>query len=147
MTRGRRAASKASFRKAAHAYLRTAEAEHGADHMHVVVRQWKADPTKDEESARKIEEGFVPDVSNIEGFVAYYLVRGEGDKAFTITICEDREAIEESTRRARAFAEREMKGIIQGPPEVLAGEVLVEHAAQRGTKTGARSEVRAGQRG
>lgn len=104
--------------------------------MYAVVRKWKADPSRLEESVRKIQEIFVPEVSSVEGFVAYYTVRGEGDEVFTISICQDQEGIEETTRRSRTFVEREMQGIIRGPPEILRGEVLVEAGAdaQAGTR-------------
>lgn len=94
--------------------------------MHAVVRKWKADPSKLDEAVRKIEEGFVPQARQVEGFSAYYTVRAENDEVFTISICQDREGIDETTRLSRAFVEREMKGIVRGPPEVLAGEVLIE---------------------
>jgi hypothetical protein len=97
--------------------------------MYAVVRKWKADPARIDESVRKIQELFVPDVKSVEGFVAYYTVKGEGDEVFTITVCQDREGIEESTRRSKAFVDRELKGIIRGPPEVLRGEVRAEAAA------------------
>lgn len=110
--------------------------------MYAAVRKWKADPARIEESVRKIQTSFVPDVKTVEGFIAYYNVRGEGDDVFTITICHDREGVEESTRRARAFVEREMKGVIRGPPEVFAGEVLVQAEGATASASPRREETR-----
>jgi hypothetical protein len=99
--------------------------------MHVVIRRWKVDPSRMDEAVQKIEEEFVPDVSSVEGFVAYYTVKGEGDDALTITICQDREGVEETTRRARAFAERSLGDIVQANSiQAFGGEILVERTTK-----------------
>lgn len=97
--------------------------------MYAVVRKAAADPARIGEGMRKIQETFAPQLRNVEGFVAYYAVEGEKGEIFTITLCQDREGVEETTRRARAFVERELKGFLRTSLDVMTGEVRVESTA------------------
>ena len=42
--------------------------------MYAAIRQGKAKPGMVEELARRIKEGAIPIISDVEGFIAYYVV-------------------------------------------------------------------------
>ncbi len=70
--------------------------------------------------------GFVPIVSGVPGFVAYYVV-SEGDGAvISINIFEDKAGADESTRRAADWVRENLAFLLPNAPEVAAGEVIVQ---------------------
>ena len=56
--------------------------------MYASIRQYNGRNVA--EFARRVQEGFLPIVRQVPGFVAWYLVDGGGGALFTITLCEDR---------------------------------------------------------
>ena len=68
--------------------------------MYASVRRYEIDPASLDELKGRVEEGFVPIVSGVPGFVAYYVIsRGDGT-VISINIFEDKAGADESTRRA-----------------------------------------------
>jgi hypothetical protein len=78
------------------------------------------------EVARRAEEGFVPILRRVPGFLAWYLVDGGGGALFTVTLCEDRAGVEASVSAALAWVEDNLDGLIVGSPAVLNGEVRAQ---------------------
>ena len=58
------------------------------------------------------------------GFRAYYYVQVD-DGAASITVCDDRTGVYESTRLAAEWVRTNAAGAIAGPPVVMAGEMVV----------------------
>src|SRR5215218_11088971 len=80
--------------------------------------------TDPSEVARQVEEGFVPIISEMPGFVAYFLVdAGEGVMVST-SVFEHQAAEEESTWRAGEFVAKHIAPLIPNPPQITAGEVV-----------------------
>ncbi len=82
-----------------------------------------------EELSELVKEGFLPIVESVPGFVAYYVVAAGDGVANSITICEDKAGVEESTSRASEWVEEHALDFIQSGPAVVTGEVLAETAA------------------
>ena len=96
--------------------------------MYVTVRRYEgvSDPS---EAGRQVEEGFIPIISEIPGFVAYYLVdAGEGVMVST-SVFEHQEAEEESTWRAGEFVAQHLAAVIPNPPQITAGEVVAHKSS------------------
>ena len=91
--------------------------------MYVALRRYQIKAGASAEIARRVQQGFVPLVSQIPGFVAYYGVDAGNDVIVTISIFEDQAGEEESTRRAADWVKQNTAELVQGPPEVTAGEV------------------------
>ena len=92
--------------------------------MYVAVRRYEGvtDPKK---VAQLGEEGFVPIISEMPGFVAHYLVDA-GDRVMVATsVFEHKEAEEQSTYRAGEFVGEHLEPLLPNPPQVTAGEVVV----------------------
>ena len=91
--------------------------------MYVALRRYQTKAGSLGELARRAQQGFVPLVSQIPGFVAYYGVDLGNDAIVTISIFQDQAGEEESTRRAADWVKQNVAEFIQGTVEVTAGEV------------------------
>ena len=97
--------------------------------MYVSVRRYEMDAETVDELMRRVEEGFVPIISNAPGFIAYYaLDAGEGVVA-SISIFTDQAGAEESNRMAVDYVKENLAALLQFLPEITAGEVKVHKAA------------------
>jgi hypothetical protein len=61
------------------------------------------------------------------GFIAYYAIR-DGEALATVTVCEDREGADESSRRTAAWVRENMAGVRVTAPEAYGGEVFIHMA-------------------
>lgn len=91
--------------------------------MYAVVRRYKVKPGMAEEIARRAQEGFVPLVSKIPGFVAYYGIVAENNEIATVSIFQDQAGEEESTRHAADWVRQNVAELVEGQPDILAGRV------------------------
>ncbi len=97
--------------------------------MYVSVRHYEMDAETVDELMRRVEEGFVPIISNAPGFIAYYVLdAGEGVVA-SISIFTDQAGAEESNRMAADYVKQNLATLLQSLPEITAGEVKVHKAA------------------
>ena len=92
--------------------------------MFAAIRRYHTDPDSISEVTRKVNEGFVPLVSEMPGFVAYFAMdAGQGEYG-TISVFEDQASAEESNRAAEEWAEENLSELLPTPPEYAAGEVV-----------------------
>ncbi len=100
--------------------------------LYVVIRRYPLAPGADvAELTRLVREGFVPIMRQVPGFVEYYTYDAGGGDSGTISIFTDAAAAEESTRRAADWvAEANLASFFAGPPEVIAGPVLLHAEAE-----------------
>jgi hypothetical protein len=91
--------------------------------MYVAVRRYEGvtDPKK---VAQLGEEGFVPIISEMPGFVAHYLVDAGDGVMVATSVFEHKEAEEQSTYRAGEFVGEHLEPLMPNPPQVTAGEVV-----------------------
>lgn len=70
--------------------------------MYATVRRYEGvtDPT---EAARHVNEGFLPIISQVPGFVAYYWVDAGDGVMVSTSVFEDQTGAEESNRRAADY--------------------------------------------
>jgi hypothetical protein len=68
--------------------------------MYASIRQRKAKAGMAEELARRVKEGAIPVISDVEGFKAYYVVYAPDDTVTSINLSNDYAGAEESNRRA-----------------------------------------------
>jgi hypothetical protein len=99
--------------------------------LYVVIRRYPLAPGASvEELTRRVREGFVPIISQVPGFVEYYTYDAGGGDSGTVSVFTDAAAAEESTRRAADWvAQADLGAFFGGPPEVIAGPVLLHAAA------------------
>ena len=95
--------------------------------MYATVRRYEG-VTNPSEIGRRISEGFVPLISQIPGFVAYYWVDAGGSVAISTSVFQDKAGAEESNRRAVDWVRQNLAPLLPNPPQVTAGEVVVHKA-------------------
>jgi len=72
-----------------------------------------------------MQEEFVQRVKTVDGFVGYYVVDGGDGTITSITVGETEEAVEASTARAEHWVVEMAAHLVEGAPDVTAGEVRV----------------------
>jgi hypothetical protein len=97
--------------------------------MYAAIRQGKAKSGMAEELARRIKEGAIPIISNVEGFMAYYVVYAPDDTVTAISIFNNHAGAEESNRRGLAWIEQNLAPLLIGPATAIAGPVIVHTLA------------------
>ena len=97
--------------------------------MYAAIRQGKAKAGKAEELTQKIKEGAIPIISDVEGFMAYYVVYAPDDTVVAISLFNNYASAEESNRRALGWIERELAPLLTGPASAIAGPVIVHTLA------------------
>ena len=80
--------------------------------MWATVRRYEG-VTEPEEAGRRVAEGFVPLISEMRGFVAYYWFDAGGGVMASTSIFEDRSHEEESNEKAALGAREPVRGASQ----------------------------------
>ena len=94
---------------------------------YLTVRRY-AGVTDSKEAARRVEEGFIPLLNKIPGFISYYWV-DEGDGVMvSVSVFASREAEEESNRLAADFVKQHIAPLLPKPPQITAGQVVARAA-------------------
>ncbi|GLX38272.1 hypothetical protein Sros01_43450 [Streptomyces roseochromogenus] len=91
--------------------------------MYAVVRRYEqvSDPA---EAGRRVDEGFVPLLRQVPGFVAYYWVDAGGGVMVSMSVFEDQAGAEASIKRAADFVRDNLTSLLPEPPQVTAGQVV-----------------------
>src|SRR5215211_8848988 len=90
--------------------------------MYVAVRRYDGVPDS-QKVARLVQEKYVPIISEMPGFVAYYCVDAGDGVVVSTSVFEHKEAEEQSTYRAGEFVQEHLAAFYPNPPQVTAGEV------------------------
>jgi len=101
----------------------TPEAGQGGEFL--AVRQYTFAPghTMGELTA-VVNSGFMPIVTQVPGFIEYFLVETE-EGAISISVFTDQAGAEESTKRAADWVAENLGGFFAGPPTVTTGTVRI----------------------
>jgi hypothetical protein len=97
--------------------------------MYAAIRQAKAKSGSAEELARRIKDGAVPIISDVDGFRAYYVVYAGDDTVTAISIFDKFEQAEEANKRAIAWIEKDLGPLLAGHASAAAGPVIVHTLA------------------
>ncbi|MFD8816542.1 hypothetical protein ACFV23_34935 [Streptomyces sp. NPDC059627] len=91
--------------------------------MYAVVRRYEG-VTDPAEAGRRVDEGFVPLLRQVPGFVAYYWIDAGGGVMVSTSIYDDQAGADESVRRAADFVRDNLASLLPNPPQVTAGQVV-----------------------
>jgi hypothetical protein len=91
--------------------------------MYAVVRRYEG-VTDPAEAGRRVDEGFVPLLRQVPGFVAYYWIDAGDGVMVSTSIYEDQAGADESVRRATDFVRDNLASLLPNPPQVTAGQVV-----------------------
>jgi hypothetical protein len=92
--------------------------------MYATIRRYEG-VTNPTEAGRLVRETFLPVVSKIPGFVAYYWVDAGGGVMISTTVFQDKAGAEEANRKAATVVRESLASLLPNPPQITAGEVLV----------------------
>ena len=94
--------------------------------MYASIRRYVVHPGAMKKIAKQVNDGFLPIVRNIPGFVAYYVVDVGHGLGISISIFEDQAGAERSAAEAKEYVKENMASLFPNPPEIMDGEVLVK---------------------
>ena len=97
--------------------------------MYAAIRQAKAKTGAAHELANRIKEEAIPIISDVDGFMAYYVVYAGDDTVTAISIFDKYEQAEEANRRAIAWIEQNLTPLLAGDAKASAGPVIVHTLA------------------
>jgi hypothetical protein len=93
--------------------------------VYTVIRRYQGvDQARIPESVERARAELAPRLKSTRGFVGYYLI-GDGNTVASISVFEDRESAEESTRAVAQWVRANLLDILPNPPEIIAGDVLL----------------------
>jgi hypothetical protein len=90
--------------------------------MYATVRRYEG-VSDTREVARLVNEGFIPIISEMPGFMAYYLADAGDGVLVSTSVFEHKDAEEQSTFRAGEFVAEHLAPLLPNPPQITAGEV------------------------
>lgn len=93
--------------------------------LYATVRRYEG-VTDPGEAGRRVNEGFVPLISQIPGFVAYYWVNAGGGVMVSTSVFKDQAHEEESNRKAADWVRENLAALLPNPPLIAAGEVVAQ---------------------
>ena len=91
--------------------------------MYAAVRRYEG-VTDPAEAGRRVNEGFVPLIRQVPGFVAYYWVDAGDGVMVSTSVFEDQTGAEESIKQAADFVRENLASLLPNPPQIAAGEVV-----------------------
>ena len=97
--------------------------------MYASIRQGKAKAGMAEELTNMIKEEAIPIISDVPGFIAYYVIYAPDDTVTAISIFNDYAGAEESNKRGLAWIEQSLAPLLIGPATAVAGPVIVHTLA------------------
>jgi len=93
--------------------------------MYASIRRYKVNANAVENLSRRVGDGFVPIISLIPGFVSYMAIDGGQGVVASVSVFENQEAAERSDEAAADWVKDNLADVIDGPPEITAGDILV----------------------
>ncbi|AIA07720.1 hypothetical protein [Streptomyces noursei] len=91
--------------------------------MYAAIRRYEG-VTDPAEAARLVNEGFVPLMRQLPGFVAYYWIDAGNGVMTSTSIFQNQTSAEESVSTAADFVQHNLASLLPNPPQVTAGEVV-----------------------
>ena len=95
--------------------------------MYGAVRRYEG-VTNTPEATKRVNEGFVPLISKMKGFVAYYLVDAGNGVIVSTSIFRTQAEADESTKAAASWVKANLAALVPNPPQVTAGAVVAHKA-------------------
>ena len=97
--------------------------------MYATVRRYDG-VTNPREAGKRVNEGFLPLISQLPGFVAYYWVDAGGGVMISTSVFQDQSSAQESNKKAEEWVRKNnMASMMPNLPQITAGEV-VSHKAK-----------------
>ena len=83
--------------------------------MFAAIRRYHTDPDSLDEVVRQVNEGFVPLISDMPGFVVYIALNAGQGEYGTVSVFEDQDRAEESNRVAEEWVKENLGDLLPSP--------------------------------
>ncbi len=89
--------------------------------MYIVIRRYKTNSP--DEFTRRVKKSWVPLISKVPGFIAYYAIETEDGWA-SVSVFKTKAGAEKSNRMAPEWIKQNAPSLVVGP-EITAGEAVI----------------------
>lgn len=97
--------------------------------MYVVVRSYSGQGSSELFDLMAQREEDIRDlIGGVPGFVSYAAFRSGGDTGMTVTVCQDKDGTDESSRRAAEWVKDNLDAT-GSPPEIAEGDTVLQFNA------------------
>ena len=96
--------------------------------MYVQVASYRLGSGSTAELVRRIEEGNIPVVRDVPGFVGYYAFEAADRVVASVLIVEGRSGVEDAEKRLADWIEKTVEEFQVTPLDVLEGDVIADSA-------------------
>jgi heme-degrading monooxygenase HmoA len=93
--------------------------------MFTSIRKYSVRRGSAEELARRVQEGFVPLIRQMQGFRSYYLLDGGPDVLITISIFDSVDEAVASNEVSANWVRNNVLEFTKGMPEIMIGNALI----------------------
>jgi hypothetical protein len=97
--------------------------------MYASVQKYSVLPGSVDEWTRRVQAEFVPLLSTVSGFIAYYALEGSNDEVVTVSIFDTHAGAEASVLQAADWVTKHGISFQQGVSEITADHVRIFQAA------------------
>jgi hypothetical protein len=99
--------------------------------MYAAIRRYNIAPGSADTIVQRVNEGFLPTLSQSAGFIAYYLINPGDGTIVSVSLFEDRAGADASTRIATEWVRQHLSQFVRTAPVIVTGPV----ASQAGAPT------------
>ena len=93
--------------------------------MFISIRKYTVRSGSAGELARRVREGFVPLLEQMQGFRGYYLLDGGPDVLITVSMFDSADEALISNEQAAAWVRNNVLEFTKGMPEIMVGNALI----------------------
>ena len=102
--------------------------------MYASIRRYKIKTGEKYRLNRLVKDEFVPLISGLPGFIDYYGIDAGADYWASLSVFNTRAGAEESNKLAADWVKNNFAGLIVGPVDITAGDVVVHKTVGLKTK-------------
>ena len=95
--------------------------------MHLTIRKYRKVEGDRKQIAELVNREFVPMISKIDGFNAFYAFFADDSTLISVSVFRDARGAEESVRTAARWVEQNLAKLLPEKPEVISAEVFGHH--------------------
>lgn len=93
--------------------------------MYASIRKYKIRTEPVATLAVRVEDGFVPIISRLPGFVSYMVIDAGDGVVASVSVFESEEAAEQSNAAAAQWVKESLSDVISEAAEITAGEIAL----------------------
>lgn len=93
--------------------------------MHAVIRKYRLKSDNVAELKVRVEDGFIPVISKLPGFMSYMVLDAGSGVVASISIFKDEEAAKQSNDAAAKWVNENFLDMISESPEIISGEIVL----------------------